>query len=181
MWRAKNRARIIVLAAILAMVLPASTIALGCSARESPARGAEIGSLAPDFQLNDLNGQPVSLSDFRGRPVLVNFWASWCPPCRAEMPFIQDIFADKKWADEGLVVLAMDIGESLPTVSEFVKNYGLTFPVLLDITKDVSLEYHISAIPTTFLIDRDGIIQDIRIGAFSSKTEIEESLKKIIR
>ncbi len=181
MWHAKKQVRIMALAAILAMVLAGSTIALGCSATLSPNRGAEIGNLAPDFQLNDLDGQPVSLGDFRGRPVLVNFWASWCPPCRAEMPFIQDTFADKKWADKGLVVLAVDIGESPLTVSEFVNNYGLTFPVLLDITKDVSLEYHVAAIPTTLLIDRDGIIQDIRIGAFSSKTEIEESLKKIIR
>ena len=181
MWRIKNRARIIVLAAMLAMVLAESTIALGCSATLSPIRGAEIGNLAPDFQLDNLDGQAVSLGDFRGKPVLVNFWASWCPPCRSEMPFIQDIFADKKWADEGLVVLAIDIGESPSAVSEFIKNYGLTFPVLLDITKDVSLEYYVRAIPTTFLIDRDGIIREIRIGPFSSVTEIERSLGKIIR
>ena len=181
MWRIKNRARIIVLMAILAMVLPVSTIALGCSARESPARGVEIGNLAPDFQLDNLDGQSISLSDFRGKPVLVNFWASWCPPCRSEMPFIQDTFTDKKWADKGLVVLAIDIGESPSTVSEFVNKYGLTFPVLLDITQDVSLEYYVRAIPTTFLIDRDGIIQEVKIGAFSGKLEIERSLGKIIR
>ena len=181
MWRAKNRTRIMVLAAILAMVLTGSTIALGCSARESPARGVEIGNLAPDFQLDDLDGQSVALSDFKGKPVLVNFWASWCPPCRSEMPFIQDTFTDKKWADEGLVVLAIDIGESPSAVSEFVKKYGLTFPVLLDITQDVSLEYYVRGIPTTFFIDREGIIREIRIGAFSSVTEIERSLKKIIR
>ncbi len=181
MWLTGNRTRIGISAAILAMVLTVSTIATGCSAGESPPRGAEIGNLAPDFQLNDLDGQAVALSDFRGRPVLVNFWASWCPPCRAEMPFIQDIYANRKWADEGLVMLALDIGESPPTVREFVKNYGLTFPVLLDTNRDVSLEYRVAAIPTTFLIDRDGIIQEIRIGAFTSKTEIEESLKKVIR
>ncbi len=179
MWHAKNRVRIMVLVAILAMVLTGSTIALGCSAGWDAVRGVEIGNLAPDFQLDNIDGQSVALSDFRGKPVLVNFWTSWCPPCRSEMPFIQDTFTDKKWADKGLVVLAIDIGESSSTVSEFVKKYGLTFTVLLDITQDVSLEYNIRAYPTTILIDREGIIQDIRIGAFSSKTEIEESLKKI--
>ncbi len=97
------------------------------------------------------------------------------------MPFIQDIFTDKKWAEEGLVVLAIDIGESPSTVREFVKNYGLTFPVLLDSAQDVSLEYYVHGIPTTFFIDREGIIRDIRIGPFYSVTEIERSLKKIIR
>jgi len=177
----KGRIRRIILIAILATMLIGSTIALGCSAGQSPGRGSEIGNLAPDFQLNNLDGQPVSLGDFRGKPVLVNFWASWCPPCRSEMPFIQETFTDKKWADEGLVVLAIAIGESPSRVSEFVKKYGLTFPVLLDTERNVSLEYYVRAIPTTFLIDRDGIIREIKIGAFSSKTEIERSLRKVIR
>ncbi len=176
-----NRAPRIILVAILATMLVGSATALGCSVGRSPDRGPEIGNLAPDFQLDNLDGQSVSLRDFKGRPVLVNFWASWCPPCRSEMPFLQDIFADKKWADKELVVLAIYIGESPSTVSEFVKKYGLTFPVLLDITQDVSLEYYVRAIPTTFFIDRQGIIREIRIGPFSSVTEIERSLEKIIR
>ena len=173
--------RRILLVSILAMILIGSMTTTGCSEDLGAVRGAEIGNLAPDFQLDNLNGQPVSLNDFRGKPVLINFWATWCPPCRSEMPFIQDTFTDKKWIDEGLVVLAIDIGESPSTVREFVKNYGLTFPVLLDSTRDVSLEYYIRGIPTTFFIDREGIIQDIRIGPFSSVTEIERSLGKIIR
>jgi len=148
----------------------------GCSEGPGAVRGPEIGKLAPDFQLNNLDGQLVSLSDFRGRPVLVTFWTTWCPPCRSEMPFIQDTFTDKKWLDEGLVVLAIDIGESPSIVREFVKDYGLTFPMLLDIERDVSLEYHVRAIPTTFFIDREGMIRDIKIGPFSSVTEIERSL-----
>ena len=176
-----NRIRGIILVLILAMTLVLSSIALGCAVGQDAARGPEIGNLAPDFQLDNLDGQHVSLNDFRGKPLLVNFWTSWCPPCRSEMPFIQDTFTDKKWADAGLVVLAIDIGESPSTVREFVKNYGLTFPVLLDVARDVSLEYYVRGIPTTFFIDREGIIQDIRIGPFSSVTEIERSLGKIIR
>jgi len=163
------------------MTLVGSTITLGCSVSRDAVRGPEIGNLAPNFQLNNLDEESVALSDFLGKPVLVNFWTSWCPPCRSEMPFIQDTFTDKKWADEGLVVLAIDIGESPSTVSEFVKEYGLTFPVLLDITRDVSLEYNVRAIPTTFFIDRQGMIREIRIGPFSSVTEMERSLGKIIR
>lgn len=170
-----------VFTAILAMVLAVSTIALSCSAGQNTARGTEIGNMAPDFQLDNLDGQSVSISDFRGKPVLLNFWASWCPPCRSEMPFFQDTFTNKKWAEEGLVVLAIDIGESPSTVSKFVDKYGLTFPVLLDITQDVSLEYYVRAIPTSFFIDRDGIIREIKIGAFSGLPEIERTLKKIIR
>ena len=134
--------RRIILVLILAMVLIGSVITTGCSEDIGAVRGPEIGNLAPDFQLNNLDGQPVSLNDFRGKPVLMNFWTSWCPPCRSEMPFIQDTFADKKWVDTGLVVLAIDIGESPSTVREFVNNYGLTFPVLLDVARDVSLACH---------------------------------------
>jgi peroxiredoxin len=82
------------------------------------------------------------------------------------MPFIQNIFTDKKWAEEGLIVLAIDIGESPSTVREFVKKEGLTFPVLLDIEREVSIEYYVRAIPTTYFIDREGIIRAIKIGAF---------------
>ena len=192
-----NRARKIILLSILTTMLVGSLIAPACSLGrdtvrgseignlapdfQHTARGSEIGNLAPDFQLDNLDGQSVSLSDFRGKPVLVNFWASWCPPCRSEMPFIQDVFADKEWVEEGLVVLAIDIGESPSTVREFVKTDGLTFPVLLDITGDMSNEYRVRAIPTTFFINREGIIQDIRIGPFSSSLEIERSLREIIR
>jgi peroxiredoxin len=154
---------------------------MGCSVSWNPTRIPEVGNLAPDFQLDNLDGQSVSLSDFRGKPVLVNFWATWCPPCRSEMPLIQNIFADKKWVGKGLVVLAIDIGESQATVREFVKKYGLTFPVLLDSTQDVFFEYRARAIPTTFFIDRQGVIREIIIGPFSSVIEIEKSLEKIIR
>ena len=164
---------------MLAAMMVASALTWGCSTGQTPTGGTQTSKLAPDFQLLSLGGQSVSLSDFRGKPVLMNFWATWCPPCRAEMPFIQAIFADKRWADKVLVVLAVDIGESPSTVSEFMKKYGLTFPVLLDSTQDISLRYNVRAIPTTFLIDRNGIIIDIKIGAFSGKSEIEKSLAKI--
>lgn len=164
-----------ILTAILLLILTSVLLVGGCS---SPA--PQVGKLAPDFQLPDLDGQSVSLSDFRGKPVLVNFWATWCPPCRAEMPYIQEIFDDKEWSDKGLVILAIDKGESPSTVENFMQSYNLSFPVLLDINQNVALEYNIRGIPTTFLIDKDGIIQAIKVGAFSSKADIENNLSKII-
>ena len=162
----------IISAIILTSVLFSGSVA-GCSTGSEPSQNPQLENLAPDFQLPDLDGQTVSLSDFRGRPVLLNFWASWCGPCRLEMPFIQEIFEDREWADKGLAILAINIGESHDTVKDFMEGHGLSFPVLLDATKDVALEYNIRGIPATFFIDKNGIIQDMKIGAFSSKAEIE--------
>jgi len=166
---------------ILALALVLGLILAGCSSGTEVAQGPQVDKLAPDFQLQTLDGQAVSLGDFRGNPVLLNFWATWCGPCRFEMPFIQEIFEKKEWSDTGLVILAIDIGESPSEVKEFMENYDLSFPVLLDTNQDVALKYNIRAIPTTFFIDKDGIIQDIKVGAFSGKTEIEKRLIKIIQ
>jgi len=170
----------VILVIILASVLGSGLVMAGCSAQ-----GPQVGRLAPDFQLQSLDGQTVSLSDFRGKPVLINFWTTWCPPCRFEMPLIQEIYEDKEWSDKGLVILAIDIidklrGESPAKVKDFIQSHSFSFLVLLDINQDVALEYNIRAFPTTFFIDKDGIIQDIKVGAFSSKTEIERRLIKII-
>ena len=166
---------------ILASALVLGLILAGCSSGTEVAQGPQVDKLAPDFQLPTLDGQAVSLGDFRGKPVLLNFWATWCGPCRFEMPFIQEIFEKKEWSDTGLVILAIDIGENPSEVKEFMENYDLSFPVLLDTNQDVALKYNIRAIPTTFFIDKDGIIQDIKVGAFSGKTEIEKRLVKIIQ
>ena len=170
-----------ILITILVLMLAIGLLIPGCSSQSKPAgsaQGPQVGKLAPDFQLPSLNGQSVSLSDFRGKPVLLNFWATWCGPCRFEMPFIQGIY--EEWSDKGLVVLAINTGESSSKVRGFLQSHSLSFPVLLDTNQDVALKYNIRAIPTTFFIDKDGIIQGIKISAFSSKAEIEKNLGKII-
>lgn len=139
---------------------------------------ARVGELAPDFQLKDLDGQAVALSEFRGKPLLLNFWATWCPPCRAEMPYIQQVYDE--WSDKGLVVFAINIGESSAKVKEFMQISGLSFPVLLDTDENIANIYTTGDIPTSIFIDGDGIIQDKIIGAFPSKAAIEENLSKII-
>jgi len=165
---------------IMKMLLLLSIIVLGaavagCSSAPSPtpAQPPQENSLAPDFRLESLDGQVVSLSGLRGGPVMLNFWATWCGPCRAEMPYIQEVFEDKDWTDQGLVILAINVGEQPPEVKKFMEDNGLSFPVLLDTDTSVAENYGIRAIPTTLFIDKDGIIKDRKIGPFSNKAEID--------
>jgi len=137
-----------------------------------------VGKLAPDFELQSLDGKTVSLSDFRGKAVLLNFWATWCGPCRAEMPFLQQVH--EEWADKGLVILAVNIGEGQSEVEEFMEEFGLSFLALLDTDREVALQYNVRAIPTTYFIDKEGVIQELKVGTFSSKAEIVGQLDKII-
>ncbi|MFQ6014429.1 MAG: redoxin domain-containing protein [Anaerolineae bacterium] len=132
-----------------------------------PSRSAEVGELAPDFTLTDLNGRDVSLGHFRGRPVLVNFWATWCPPCRIEMPIIQAAY--EKYKEKGLVVLAVDIGEAPEAVERFAQDLGLTFTILLDNDGRVASLYRARAIPVSFFIDGEGVIVYKHIGAMTEE------------
>ncbi len=158
---------------VISGLILATMLLVGCSSQAS-----QVGKLAPDFQLPNLEGQSISLSDFRGNPVLINFWASWCYPCIYEMPFIQEVF--EEWSGQGLVMLAINKGESLSTVNDFMQSGNFSFPVLLDINQYVALEYNARSIPTTFFIDKDGMIQAIKVGPFLSKAEIEMMLSAII-
>ena len=138
----------------------------------------EIGRLAPDFTLVDLEGNQVSLSDFRGKTVFVNFWASWCPPCRAEMPEIEAVYQEYK--DRGVVVIGVDIRETEDVVRQFVEQGGYSWIFILDATGAVSNDYRITAIPTSFFIDKDGIIQVVAIGAMT-KRAMETKLAEAMR
>ena len=140
--------------------------------------GPEIGKLAPDFTLTGLDGQEVSLSSLHGKAVLLNFWASWCGPCRLEMPFFQEIY--EKWTGKEMVLLAVNLQEDPAEVREFVESAGYTFPVLLSPGNDVPLAYNIRGIPATFFVDADGVIRDMKIGAFFNIGEIESKLVKIM-
>jgi thiol-disulfide isomerase/thioredoxin len=117
---------------------------------------------ALDFQLVNLNGNDVSLSDFLGTPVMVNFWATWCPPCRAEMPLIQE-FAAEHQGD--FVVLAVNVGEEKPIIESFVEAQNLDDLIfLLDPTNSVASLYRVPGFPTSLFIDADGMLQAVHIG-----------------
>ena len=144
----------------------------------TPVEGAAIGNLAPNFEFNNAYEQPVSLTDLRGKPILLNFWATWCSPCRAELPYIQKVY--DTWSEHGLVVLAVNMGESPSKVEEFIKSHNFSFPVLLDSKRSLADKYNIRYIPTTYFIDGNGVIKDIKIGAFSGVAEIEEMGNNIL-
>ena len=141
----------------------------------------QVGFLAPDFSLPTPDGESIRLSDLRGQAVLVNLWAIWCPPCRAEMPAIEKIYNEYK--DDGLVVLAVnmtyqdDASEILP----FVQEHGLTFPILLDESAIVGRAYQLRSLPSSFFITREGIINEVVIGGPMAeallRTRVEEILK----
>jgi peroxiredoxin len=162
------------LAAILAVALVLGLMVSGCPG-EAPA--PEVGKTAPDFELDTLDGQTVALSQLKGQPVLLNFWATWCGPCTHEMPFLQQVYQD--WPEEELVLLAVNIGESSSQVAQFMQSQGFSFPVLLDRSGNTAQKYNIIGIPTTFFIDSKGVIREIKIGFFQSKADIEAILSEI--
>ncbi len=142
--------------------------------------GSRAGLRAPDVTLQEVRtGEEISLSQYLGRPVLVNFWATWCGPCRLEMPHLQAAY--EAYQDEGFVVLAIDtkFDEEPPVVLAFLDELGLTFPVVKDVTGDVEIKkYNVIGLPTSVFIDRHGVIQYVHRGPMT-KEFIEEKLKII--
>jgi peroxiredoxin len=133
--------------------------------------GTEIGMMAPDFTLSDLTQQEVKLSDYRGKKVFLNFWATWCPPCQEEMPDIQklhDNYGDK------VTIVAVNVGESKAKAQSFMKAKEFNFPVLLDQNKQITSKYLVRGIPTTYLIDEDGIIMDKHVGILNYDQMLEK-------
>ncbi|MFC4798947.1 redoxin domain-containing protein [Neobacillus sp. GCM10023253] len=127
--------------------------------------GIKEGNKAPNFQLENIEGQQVQLSDFKGKKVILNLWATWCPPCKAEMPHMKDFYQEQKGKDVEIVAVNLTTSEKNPDrVEQFVKDYGLTFPVLLDESGEIADVYHAITIPTSYFIDTNGIIHKRIVG-----------------
>jgi thiol-disulfide isomerase/thioredoxin len=135
------------------------------AARVSKGIGPNIGYTAPDFALEDLDGRVYRLSDHRGQVVLLNFWATWCGPCRIEMPTLQAIQEDYANRDFQLLAVAGDL-EGAEVVGPYMKSLGLTFPGLLDAAGKVEDLYFVNALPMSFLLDRNGVIVYKLVGFF---------------
>ncbi|SRR6478672_9317585 len=131
------------------------------TATTTQTNGLQIGAKAPDFELKTLTGETTKLSNFKGKKVMLNFWATWCPPCKAEMPEMEQFY---KQGNKDVVILAVNIDPE-NDVKGFVDKNGITFSIPMDTEGKVNSIYQILSIPTTYFIDRNGLIQNKYTGA----------------
>jgi peroxiredoxin len=146
-----------------------------CASPQADRNAPKVGAYAPDFELVDISGNIVRLSDFRGQPVLINFWATWCPPCLLEMPGIQSRYETHY---PNLVVLAIDVGEDKEVVEAYSQYVNLPFNPLVDTNTDVARLYQIRGNPTSFFIDAEGIIKVMHIGMMTEEA-LDRNLAEI--
>lgn len=148
------------------------------STRDFSAVPAEADFPAPELNLAALDGEAVSLADYKGEVVLVNLWATWCPPCREEMPALLAFY--EKYKSSGFTLIAIDQGETARQVLPFVNEYGLTFPIWLDHDSSASRAFNTMSLPSSYVIDRDGIVRLMWIGGIT-KRNLEKYVPGIIR
>lgn len=137
----------------------------------------QIGQAAPDFELETLEGEKVKLSELKGKPVVINYWATWCPPCRKEMPEFQQVY--DKYKGDGLHFYAINVGESKVAVSDFRDRVGVNFPILIDTKEEAQTAYKILPLPATFFIDREGVIRGVYQFQISLP-QIEDEVKRLM-
>lgn len=133
----------------------------------------------PGIELDTLDGGKFRLADYIGKPVVVNFWATWCPPCRAELPAFEQVYRNNR--DKDLIVVGVDVAESSDEVAKFVAEAGVTFPIALDTSGETTELYRIQGMPTTFFIGRDGKIKDTVIGGPLTKAAIESKVAELMK
>lgn len=139
-------------------------------------RGLEVGQLAPDFILQFSDGTKTRLSDWQGQPVVLNFWATWCAPCREEMP--EFVAAYQRYQDDGVVIVGVNAQETASQAADFMKQFNMTFPVALDTRGDVQQLYNVRGLPTSVFIDREGRIVERWPGLLRASA-LEELLAEI--
>jgi len=169
---------------ILLLIVGASWIVLSKNTAEATADGVsapQAGFTAPDFTLKTPTGETFTLSELRGQAVLVNLWATWCPPCRAEMPAIEKVYQEYK--DQGFIVLALNMTyqDDPFKVVPFIQEYNLTFPILLEETGDVASLYQLRSLPSSYFINRAGIIQEVVIGGPMSEALLRTRIEQILQ
>lgn len=137
--------------------------------------GLKIGEKAPDFILKTLSGEKVKLSDFEGKKVILNFWATWCTPCREEMPTMEQVYKKYKNQEVEIVAVNATVGkETVDKVREFTEELNITFPIPLDLEGEVFKVYQIYGLPTTYFIDSKGVIHSVRFGPMDENYMTQE-------
>ncbi|WP_082220344.1 thiol-disulfide oxidoreductase ResA [Domibacillus robiginosus] len=132
---------------------------------------------APDFLLTDLSGEEQRLSDYKGKGVFLNFWGTWCEPCKEEMPYMEKM--SQEYKEKGVEILAVNVGESDFQVRTFVEQYKLTFPVAIDSGKEVQKAYGVNPLPTTYMINPDGKVEKIVVGGLVEEDQIRELFESV--
>jgi cytochrome c biogenesis protein CcmG/thiol:disulfide interchange protein DsbE len=151
---------------------------VACGGGDPPeTAGIHEGSVAVDFRLPTLDGTEVSLGDYRGNVVLVNFWATWCPPCRAEIPDIEAAYQARQ--DEGFVVLGVSVEQTQASVAPFVQAMEMTYPVLLDETGQVYRTYRAPGLPMSILVDEEGVIRARHVGGMT-RAQLDGYLAEVL-
>ena len=148
------------------------------NANDTLVAAPQIGFLAPDFSLPSLDGTTITLSDFRGKAVILNFWASWCPPCKAEMPALE-VVHNSDPGSMSILAINTTYQDSLQNVEIFIEENKITFPILLEVDNSVNKLYQVNALPTTFFIDSSGLIRDIVIGGALTESGIRTRIETL--
>lgn len=137
----------------------------------------QVGQAAPDFELESVEGEQIKLSDLKGQPVILNFWATWCPPCRREMPDFQQVYDQHH--EQGLQLFGINVGESKVAVADFRDRVGVSFPILIDSKETAQTAYKIMPLPATYFIDRDGVIRGVYPFQMT-RAQIEDEVKRLL-
>lgn len=161
---------------MLVILAGAIVFAILSSTARDTQNALKVGDVAPNFELIDLDGDSHQLSDYRGQGVFLNFWGTWCAPCKKEMPAMGRQY--EVYKDQGVQVLAVNIAESDFKVRTFADQYGMVFPTLIDKTKSVMRIYNVKPLPTTLLINPEGKITKIITGGMTEK-DIKEYMESI--
>jgi thiol-disulfide isomerase/thioredoxin len=150
----------------------------GFGASESQAAESKIAAV--DFTVLDSNGKEIKLSDMRGKPTVINFWATWCPPCRSEMPHFQDAYESLGDEVNFMMIDLLAGGETRQKARQYADSEGFSFPIYYDATGEASGKYNVSAIPTSIFVDADGSIIETVIGAMNAAT-LRKNLDKAVK
>lgn len=173
----KKKKRFYMRTIILALMVVAIVFTIYTNLTKERTALIQVGDDAPDFALVDMNGEKHQLSDYKGKGVFLNFWGTWCKPCEREFPLMDKQY--QVYKDQGLEILAVNIGESDFAVQKFIDRKGLTFPVLIDEKKSVMETYKINPLPTTLLINPNGKIEKVITGEMSEEM-IKDYMEQII-
>jgi peroxiredoxin len=179
----KKRWEILMLFSLAAGILwtAASRVPSAVGAPLSSSPSPREGFLSPAFTLDTLEGRKITLSDLRGKIVVINLWAAWCLPCRAETPALEKSY--EQYKDSGVIILGVNLTnqDSISDVKSFVQKFQLTYPILLDRDGSVAYMYQIKGIPSTFFINREGVIRTVVVGGPMSETFIRSKIEALLK